>query len=140
MQTKLYKSKQSCTLNLSYNENNLMGRWYRYFCIYFECFFIYNYWNIVFAGIIYSSYEIRWFYSFSLQALFIWDNKEITECVLLSLFPFKSWLFRIYECNRSNCFKNDTRRFTFIICFPMHWWHNDNKVWVCRNKLWLYKI
>lgn len=40
--TKLYESEWSCTLNLLYNENNLIGRLYHYFYIYFECFSIHT--------------------------------------------------------------------------------------------------
>ncbi len=38
MQTKLYEREWPCTSDLLYNENNLIGRLYRYFYIYFKTF------------------------------------------------------------------------------------------------------
>ena len=77
-------------------------------------FFYTHQWNFVSAGIIYPSYGISGFYPLPVQAFFIWDNKEITQRILLCLFLCKSRFFRFYECNRSNCFKFDTTRSVFL--------------------------
>ena len=59
-----------------------------------------------------------------IPACFIWNNGEITECILLCMFLCKGWLFQIYEYHCQDYFEADTGFIADAACVSVCGWYD----------------